>query len=247
MLSSLAGLQSIAKVYSYKFFLLPDNLTMQTIHLFDTPAISTHDAIIIENYGKLFWYDSKQFTQECKALGIATHRSMFTDAKQADACSTKQFDTWEKSLRQKHGNAVDGTILDIDLQSLQYEDAVNALLFGYTSDNEKQIAPNAHLASLDKPLSTYYLTRDIAKTNIRKNKKPKTKAYESNPFIWQYTKHLQASPLDIVNNIYIAQNEMILHESAQLEKNKQEYKTHKRNGNMLAKIKNKQNALHKYL
>ena len=245
---------------------------MQTIHLFDTPAISTHDAIIIENYWKLFGYDSKQYIQECKALGLPIHRSLYTDAKQADACSTKQLDTWEKSLRAKHNNAVDGTILDIDLQSLQYEDAVNALLFGYTSDVgytrpttkrsrkndlclllqthtrdwQKFIAPNAHLASLDKPLSTYYLTRDIAKINIQKNKKPKTKQYANNPFIWAFTKRLQVSPLDIVENIYLAHDANIQAGFASLAKCKAHYAKH-HGGKQYNAIKNAQNTLQKYL
>ena len=123
---------------------------------------------------------------------------MYTNSKIASVASNQQLNCGEKSNRAKKENAIDGLYMDRDMQSLQYEDAVNALLFGYSSNFNKKIGgsrylngiqPNSNLYDtlvaipLQLPIHTVYLARQLQKTSIRKNQKPKAKAYTSNPFL----------------------------------------------------------------
>lgn len=168
----------------------------------------------IRNYGKLFWFDSQEYRNDARLAGIEVWQCLYSQSKNQKFIPSKDLKIWWEN------NSVDGDVLDVINESLNYEDSVNALLFGYVSDLWKNIKANKHLENLDKPTSTYCLTRDIIKTWLRKNKKQKYKEYEKSDYI----KSLARTPLDVVNSLIIQENNYIIEQLKELEQLQEKYK-----------------------
>lgn len=198
--------------------------------MYKVSEITEKEKMVLTNYWKLFWFDSKQYREEVKQYGVNTWQCLYSDAKmQAPMTSTSLDVWWEES-------DIDGDIMDIIPQSIQYEDAINSLLYGYESDNGNIIGANKHLANLDTPINMYYLTRDIVKTNLRKNQKPGNTWVIDNPFLSDFQKKSMLNPLDIIENKRIENNDTIAEIQKKFEKNKEEYKKHNYNSRYKKKV-----------
>lgn len=186
----------------------------------------------IKNYWKLIGFDSQLYREEAKRVGVQPSKSLLTEAKAIDG-----------TMQWSSNKDVDGDILDLPIQSLQYENGLNLMMFwyesdvqynkttkhrgkaqqtpvkqlytllafDYTKDGYRILKARDYFKNLDKPLSWYLTSRDIAKYNIRQQADNRTdgKKRESNPFIGQYTLSQNFSPLDVIESRFIA-NDMLI-------------------------------------
>ena len=171
----------------------------------------------IDNYGKLIWYDTQEYTEIAKSLWIKTSKAILTSAKEID----------NDSFPAHRENEIDTSEGDFKTQtpkSLQYEEAINDLLLWYKSKTGKNIKPNKQLKDLKKPINKQYIVKDINTLLIAKSENNKgKKRFEDNPFLSDFTKRGGKSPLVNLTNKILQHHQVIKQYETGLDELKAKY------------------------
>lgn len=185
----------------------------------DCPITYTKKQLLqLQNYGKLIWYDSKEYTEHCKSHWLTPCKSLLTEAIDADAESFA-------SHKENEVDTSDGDIESMTPKSMQYEEAINDLLLWYTSNHDKKIKASKQLKNLAKPIHKVYLVEQINKTLIRKSNKSK-KRFSDNPFVWEFVKRWVRSPLQNLNDKILENHYTIQKYEMELDELKAKYTRH---------------------